>query len=217
MTKWYILPGMGASSEMYDSLRRNLSFEVNFLNWPKYQKEVTYKEVAERLISENQISSNDIIGGSSLGGMIALEIAMILNAKAVVLMGSALHKKEIKRLISLLSPLASITPLSFIQTLSGRIDDVVSQMFSESDPDFIRSMSRYVSSWPGYRGAADNVFRLHGKKDHIITCPKSDCEVIKDAGHLLAITHPGECSDFFEKTNKFLNKSLSRELINCGD
>jgi len=200
---------MGASSEMYDSIRRKLSFDAHFVTWPKYRNETSFREVAEHLISEYRIGKNDIIGGCSLGGMIALEIAMILNSKAVVLIGSALHRNEIKKLISLLSPLASITPLSFIQALAGKIDHIATQMFSQTDPEFIRSMCRYIISWPGYQGSTDKVFRLHGENDHIILCPKSGSEVVRNAGHLLAITHPVECSDFLEKINTHLTTTFN--------
>jgi esterase/lipase len=204
MTEWYILPGMGATSEMYGSLKRELSFSAHFLDWPSYQGEISFKEVAERIIAENPIDENDVVCGSSLGGMIALEVSMILNTKSVVLMGSALRNDEINRLLSMISPLASITPLSFIQTIAGKNEEVVSQMFSASDPDFIRSMCKYVSLWPGYLGAIDKVFRIHGKKDHIITCPKSDSDVVENAGHLIAITHAKECAAFLERTNNHL-------------
>lgn len=201
MTEWYILPGMGASSEMYDSLKRELSFNAYFLNWPKYQNEMSYREVAERIIAENHIAKDDIIGGSSLGGMIALEVATILDAKAVVLMGSALNRNEINKLLSIMSPLASITPFSFIQALSGKNEQKVSQMFAASDPEFIRSMCKYLQSWRGYNGPNGKIYRIHGQKDHIINCPRCDCEVIEGAGHLLAITHAKECAGFLERTN----------------
>jgi hypothetical protein len=204
MTGWFILPGMGASSNMYNSLEKELGFDVHLINWPKYQNEITYKEIADRIIAENQIRETDIIAGSSLGGMIALEIFTLLNTKSVVLMGSAISKNEINKLLSLFTPFTSITPISFIQTLSGKNENIISQMFADSDPDFIRAMCKYISSWPGYKGATDKVYRIHGKKDHIITCPKSGCDVIKDAGHLLAITHAKECAIFIEKVNSHL-------------
>jgi hypothetical protein len=204
MTEWYILPGMGATSEMYSSLKRELSFNAHFLDWPSYHGEISFKEVAERIIEENPINENDVVGGSSLGGMIALEVSMVLNTKAVVLMGSALKNDEINRLLSMISPLASITPFSFIQAIAGKNEEIVSQMFSASDPDFIRSMCKYVSLWPGYLGPIEKVFRIHGQKDQIIACPQSGSDVIEMAAHLLAITHVKECAEFLEKTNLHL-------------
>lgn len=216
MSKWYILPGMGATSEMYSALKRELSFNSHFLDWPNYQGEISFKEVAERIITDNPIHANDIVGGSSLGGMIALEVSMILNTKAVVLMGSAIRNDEINRLLSMISPLVSITPLSFVQAIAGKKEEIVSQMFSASDPDFIRSMCKYVSRWPGYSGPIEKVFRIHGQKDHIISCPQSDCDVVKNAGHFLAITHVKESAAFLEKTNYHLTKVFSGAQGPCA-
>jgi surfactin synthase thioesterase subunit len=85
MNEWFILPGMGATAAMYDSLRREMSFSVSFVNWPAYSGESTYKEIAQRIINENSIHTGDVIGGSSLGGMVALEIAQLIQPKAVIL------------------------------------------------------------------------------------------------------------------------------------
>ena len=201
MTEWYVLPGMGASSEMYDLLKAELSFEVIFLNWPYYRGESSYREIAERIISENQINENDIVGGSSLGGMIALEMAMFLNTRAVILIGSALNRNEINKILTRLSFLASATPFSFLQVLAGKRKQIVYQMFSAADQRFIRAMCKSVQSWSGYHGPVDKVYRIHGQKDHIIPCPEYGCEVVKNAGHLVAMTHPEACAAFFEKTN----------------
>jgi pimeloyl-ACP methyl ester carboxylesterase len=216
MNKWYLLPGMGASSEMYDSLKRELSFKVHFLSWPGYRNESTYREIAERIVEENGINDGDIIGGSSLGGMVALEIATIVNVRAVLLIGSAIGKNEINKLIVRLSPLASITPISLVKMLARKNENIVSQMFSKSNPDFIRSMCMYISSWPGYLGSADKVFRIHGEKDHIIDCPQSRCEIVINAGHLLAMTHAKECSEFIEKTNLHLTTAFNGAQGPCA-
>ena len=53
---------MGASSEMYDSLMRELNFQFHLLNWPEYRNEVTYREIAERIVEENGINHDDITG-----------------------------------------------------------------------------------------------------------------------------------------------------------
>jgi hypothetical protein len=201
MTKWFLLPGMGATSAMYDSLRPEIDFEINFLDWPEYKGETTYFEVAERLIDECDISDGDIIGGSSLGGMVALEIAQILRPKTTVLLGSAINKQEVQRALSILSPLASVTPISFIQVLVGKHNSLVSKMFSNCDPGFIRAMCLHLPSWPGYSGPKENIRRLHGRKDHVIPCPAAGAEIIDGAGHLLAMTHHREAGKFLTNVN----------------
>ncbi len=186
---------------MYNGVKHKLAFKVDFLNWPEYRGEKTYGEVARRVITENDIVADDVVGGSSLGGMIALEIARLVTPKAVVLLGSAANRKEVQPMLSLLSPLASAAPVTIIQALVGKHRSLVSTMFADSDPEFIRAMCAFLPSWVGYHGPIDNVFRLHGRRDHVIPCPAAECEIVEEAGHLLAITHAVETAVFLERVN----------------
>lgn len=120
MKGWFLLPGMGANSSMYDSLRPELDFEINFINWPKYRNEKTYSEAATRVIEENGIEDGDIVGGSSLGGMVAVEIARQRKLRAIVIIGSAMSSAEVHGFLSHSAPLSAITPISLIQLLVGK-------------------------------------------------------------------------------------------------
>ena len=104
-------------------------------------------------------------------------------------------------MLSLLSPLANAAPVTIIQALVGKHRSLVSSMFADADPEFIRAMCAYLPSWDGYHGPAEKIFRLHGKKDHVIPCPTSGCEIVEEAGHLLAITHPAETAVFMERVS----------------
>lgn len=209
MAKWFILPGMGANSAMYDALRGKVDFEIDFVDWPIYRGEISYEEVASRIIEENHIDAGDIVGGSSLGGMISIEIGNLVQSKAIVLIGSAINASEIQSLLKLLSPLASVTPISLVQTLCGKHKQIVSQMLYESDPEFIRAMCLYLTSWRGNQGDLNKIYRIHGKKDHIIPHHSSHCEVIDNAGHLLSLTHPKETGLFLNKVNRHLTNGSS--------
>jgi len=209
--KWHLLPGMGANSSMYDSLRPKLDFEINFINWPKYRNEKTYSETAKRVIEENNIEDDDIVGGSSLGGMVAVEIARQKRLKAIVLIGSAISPAEVQDILSLLAPLTAITPISLIQILIGKHKNIITKMFSEADSDFIRAMCQYLPKWSGVANTSAPLFRIHGQKDNIISCPKAGCEIVANAGHLLAITHAKECGEYLNKINRQLTNQSSRQ------
>jgi len=198
---------MGASSAMYNALKRRLSFNVNFVNWPEYRGEKTYSEVAARLITENRITDGDVIGGSSLGGIVSLEIAKQIKSMATILLGSAMKPAEVQGLLRLLSPIAEVTPVSLLQLVTGKNGNLINSMFSKSDSDFIRAMCLYLPSWSGYSGPADNIYRLHGRKDHVIPCPSIGTDVIENAGHLLVITHVQETAKFLENVKSKLYRT----------
>jgi hypothetical protein len=203
---------MGASSAMYNALRHKIDFEINFINWPDYRGEKTYSEVARRVVQEYGINSGDVVGGSSLGGMVALEIANIISPEAIVLLGSAITHQEVQNLLSLISPLASLTPISVVQVLAGKNKNLVSSMFADTNPEFIRAMCAYLNSWNGYRGSRDKVFRLHGSNDLVIPCPSSGCDIVEDAGHLIAMTHVAETAAYLQKVKEKLTRRSSPAL-----
>lgn len=199
MSNWYLLPGMGASSAMFSALKRRLSFPVNFLDWPLYAGDRTYADLAARIIREHGIKDGDVVGGSSLGGMVSLEMMKQIKPRAAILLGSAMHPAEVQKLLTMLTPLAEVTPISMIKTIVGKFSPLVNVVFSKLDKDFIRAMSLYLPDWPGYSCPRESIYRIHGRRDHIIPCPASGSEVIEDAGHLLVITHAKECAEFLEK------------------
>lgn len=207
MNKWFLLPGMGATAAMYNALRHKIDFDINFIDWPLYSGEKTYSEVAQRVVDENNVKNGDIIGGSSLGGMVALEIGQVIQPKAIVLLGSAVNISEMQSLLTMFSPLVTITPIALVQVLAGKQKNLVSTMFADANAEFIRAMSSYLHLWPGFSGQMSNIYRLHGKKDQVIPCPSSGATVIEDAGHLLAMTHANETAAFLQEVKAHLSAS----------
>ena len=193
---------------MYNTLSHKLDFEINFINWPAFNGEKTYAEVARKVIKDYGIENGDVIGGSSLGGMVALEIGQIVQPKATILIGSAVSRSEVQGLLTMISPLAVVTPIAVVQILAGKQKSLVSTMFAEADTGFIRAMCSYLHRWPGYRGPMDSVHRLHGRRDHVIPCPTSGATVINDAGHLVAMTHAGETAAFLSGVRSRLSVEL---------
>jgi len=181
---------MGATSAMYTGPWRDLPDSV-YCNWPKYKGETTLKEIAKSVIQEYGIKSADSIGGSSLGGMVALEIAVILESPRLILIGSALSKAEINSLLLKLAPISTITPIKLTQILAGKLSGELGHMFQESDPEFIRAMCLAISKWETPELRATEIIRVHGENDFVIKCPEN-CEKVEGAGHLVAITHPNE-------------------------
>lgn len=186
----HIYPGMGATSSMYGKIWKE---EVSgiYHDWPRWKGEVTISDLAERLIAEHNIQDGDVLVGSSLGGIVAGEIAQKRNIDQLVLVGSAASKKEISKILEILHPLINYSPIAFIKACSGKLPSELAQMFSESDPEFIRAMSRAIFSWDGI-DLSPKVLRIHGSRDRVIPSPMQIDHWL-DGGHLIAITHAMEC------------------------
>jgi hypothetical protein len=195
---------MGANRKMYENWNDSSSYR--FLDWPQYDGELSLECWAQKIITLNDISSHDIIGGSSLGGIIAIEIYKILGNPKVVLLGSAVNISEINSLLLKLTALSDYAPIKLIQLLTGKYDGNLLQMFSGSDPKFIKAMCKLIATWQGFSGPSEKLIRIHGSKDLVINCPQ-EAELILAGGHLLAMSHARECQ-------ALLNSSLNLEKLN---
>jgi pimeloyl-ACP methyl ester carboxylesterase len=190
----FVLPGMGANALMYSGPWRRIK-DSRFVDWPCYHNEQSISEVAVRLIEKYHLGSSDIMIGSSLGGCVGLEIANLVGVRKVYLVGSAMCADELSPLSKALMPLADRRVVKISQRAASFSKDGIPQMYAQSEPDFIVAMSKAIFCWPGYKGDRRRVARIHGRKDRFITCP-SDCEIIDDGGHLIAVSHAARCVDF---------------------
>jgi len=165
----------------------------NYHDWPKWGGETTVREMAETIVERDHIEDGDQIIGTSLGGIVACEIGKLKKLDLVVLIASAKRKEEIQGLLELLHPLAKLAPLQFIKACAGKVPMELAEMFSESDPDFIRAMVRAIFKWDGV-GPDVPLFRIHGTRDHVISSPGTvDCLI--EGGHLIVMTHAEQCID----------------------
>lgn len=188
----HFYPGMGATSGMYHGPWRELEGSV-FHDWPKSKGESSISGLAKRLIYEHRIQKGDTVVGTSLGGIVGCEIANQIELEKLVLIGSAVSKEEINRLLKLLHPLIDLAPLPFIQFSAGSLPSDLCTMFSEGDPEFIRNMCKAVFQWNGLQAEVE-LLRIHGKGDRVIPLPDGISSPIA-GGHLIVMTHALECID----------------------
>lgn len=186
----YVLPGMGATSAMY--AREWQAFEgFLFLDWPSGFAGESIEDLARLLVSNHLIARDDLVIGSSFGGMVACEIANQRDMPGVVLIGSATHKEEVSKILSLLNPIIDLAPVGFVQRAAALVPGELARMFRQSDPRFIRNMCRAIFKWGGVNDGR-RVFRIHGAYDRIIPKPLS-ADLVIDGGHLIAMTHASAC------------------------
>ena len=188
----HFYPGMGATSSMYGAPWRK-ELDGYFHDWPEWRGEQTVSDIAKRIIKEHRIESGDTVIGTSLGGIIACEIANLIELDRIILISSARRKEEINKILCILHPLIDLAPIAFIQISAGKLPSDLSQMFSQSDPAFIRNMSKAIFTWEGIKSNVP-VLRIHGTKDSVIPHPNETNHDI-DGGHLIVMTHALECID----------------------
>ncbi|HWQ93666.1 MAG TPA: hypothetical protein VN673_18535 [Clostridia bacterium] len=196
----HALPGMGADRRMYPSPWPQLpGFKAH--DWVRYRGETTLSEVARSMCEAGGIQDGDLLVGSSLGGMVACEITKIRRIPALYLLGSAIHKEEISRLLSALHPLARLAPIEWVRVSAGKIPSEFTQMFTNIEAAFVRAMCAAIFKWDGLGPTSTKVFRIHGSRDLVIP-PPPKADLLLSGGHLISVTHARECMSFIVNSNQ---------------
>mgnify|MGYP001546008164 CR=1 FL=1 len=192
-----VLPGMGADSTMYGDAQWRRLPNARFVDWPEHHGEKSIAAIAGRIVEANGIEDGEIVIGSSLGGIIACEIARLRDLRVLVLIGSAISPREISGLLALLHPLVSLAPVEFIQRAAGKAPGELAQMFAQSQAAFIRAACAAIFDWPGLDTTRIKPLRIHGTRDRVVPMPR-EVDLRVAGGHLIAMSHPKECTAFLE-------------------
>ena len=64
----YLIPGLGANSNMYAGPWRHLK-DSRFVDWPPWDGEITIADLADTMARHYRINENDTLIGTSMGGM----------------------------------------------------------------------------------------------------------------------------------------------------
>lgn len=195
-----LLPGLGADGRMYGPVYDDLADEVLRVDWPRYGGERTLGELAERLLEEHPLADVDLLVGSSLGGMVASEIAARTEVPRLALLGSAVHPREVNRLLAALAKLRDRAPLDLllrmcgVQAFASRV--AILEQLADAEPAFVRAMAGAIFEWEGREQVRGERARLHGTWDLVIQAPRQGAELLPRAGHMIAMTHEPEVLAF---------------------
>lgn len=91
--KVYLIPGVGADQRLFDRFELP-QHEVVYLNWKPFGNARGMKEYAQVMASEINQNEAYAILGVSMGGMIAVEMAKILNPVHTILVSSSKDHTE---------------------------------------------------------------------------------------------------------------------------
>jgi pimeloyl-ACP methyl ester carboxylesterase len=206
----YIFSGLGADERVFQ-LMNFFEFSPNFIKWIPPTKDETIESYASRIRSQIN-SPNAILIGLSFGGIMAIEVAKLIETEKVIIVASAKTKSEIPfyfRLIGKLR-LLKLVPVSFLKKYnfitswffgakkkSEKI--LLKQILKDTDPVFLKWALEKVIYWEN-KNERKNIFHIHGTLDRIlpIRFVKSDC-LIEKGGHFMTLSHSEEISNILNK------------------
>lgn len=205
----YILSGLGADERVFEDLDF-FNFTPYFIKWEPITTDFTIEEYAKQLI--NQIEDKQpILIGLSFGGIMAIEIAKLIETQMVFIISSVKTRKEIPfyyRFAGKLN-LHKLLSLKMMQK-ANRISEylfgaktiyeklLLEQILFDTDPKFLKWAVDKMVKWQN-NSYPSNLYHIHGTKDRILPIRflKADCE-IKDGEHLMTVTRYEEVMKTFK-------------------
>lgn len=205
-----LLPGLGADSRLFDPQRTDFPGLISPA-WIDPERNETLAKyaarMAERIRSSLPAENRPLVlGGVSFGGMLAAQMAPLLKPNAVVLIGSALHPREIAFSLKMMAmasrwmpaPIGSsarVMGRAFIRRLgpmSRQQRRFLETMIDAVPFSFLQWAAQAIFGWEGVKVNAKLV-RLHGEIDRIIPFPAADLvHKIHGAGHVPNVSHADE-------------------------
>ena len=201
--KLYGISGIGADERVYEGLSFNCEFV--FIEWVKPYKSEYLKSYSARLSSIIDTTEDFGLIGVSFGGLVAIEIAKVLNPQLVILVSSIEVSSELSSLYKYIgkAKLNRLFPVQFYDLprniakfLFGTKSSLLNQILDDTDLSFTKWAVNELLNWENEE-KVNNVYRIHGTKDRLLKCPDKGSRtfIIKNGGHLTIIDQAKEVGD----------------------
>jgi pimeloyl-ACP methyl ester carboxylesterase len=204
----YLLSGLGADKRVFDFIDFS-GFRVNHVDWIEPAGNESIESYAKRLLV--QIKTNrPVLIGVSFGGMVAVEIAKLIETEKVIVISSATTKLDIPiyfRIVGQLR-LSKLIPTRFLKTTNSltywffgaeteKENELLRVIIEETDDRFLNWALDKIANWKN-RTLPTNVVHIHGTNDKILPLRKADFEV-SNGGHLMVVNKAEEISGLIRK------------------
>ena len=196
MKNIYFFSGLGADERVFQYV--DLSFcNPIFIKWNLPFENESIENYALRL-TEQIIEVNPILVGVSFGGMIAVEVAKLIETEKVILISSAKTKHEIPSYYQFAGAITA-----FVQKLktinyflfgvsSTKEKELLNNIIQNTNPEFLNWAIDKIVNWKN-EIIPENTIHIHGNADRIlpIRFVKPDYTINK-AGHFMIVQNARE-------------------------
>lgn len=217
MKQIYLFSGLGADYRAFEKLDFS-GYEIHHIQWVQPDNVSSIEGYAKQMVSQIQ-TQKPILIGLSFGGMVAAEVAKLIQAEKVILLASAKTKFEIPFYyrwagyfgLHKLLPLKWFIKWDFINfwafgATTQSDQAVLKAIVNDTDLLFLKWALHAIVKWQNTE-RNESIYHLHGTTDRILPfCFVNADFKVKGGGHLMTINKSEEIS---EKIKKILS-------LDCG-
>lgn len=210
MSKVYVFSGLGSDKRAFGDMNF-AGLDVEFMEWFTPVENETIESYAQRY-KEVIKEENPILIGLSFGGILAVEIAKIINVKKVLLLASIKTKfeqpKKYKRILKIAVNYA--VPVSLLNKPNFVMDrmfgvktesdkQLLKDILEDTDVHFIKWALNEIINWKNEE-IPQNTIHIHGDKDKIFPIENVVPDyIVEGGGHSMTITHSEEVDRIIKK------------------
>ena len=212
MTKTiYLIPGVGANDAIFQNLDLS-GYEIVHLKWPKHKKNEHLETYVKKLLPQIKKDTQPILLGMSFGGIVAIELAKLINPHKVIIVSSikTYHERPIKFLFLNSMKFHRLVPGKLVvkfrfwmNWLLGKLTshdfDLIEMMLRDADIEFNEWAVDQVIHWRNEE-VPDNLTHIHGTSDRIFPdFYVKDAVWIKGGTHFMIVNRAKEISKIIRK------------------
>ncbi len=215
MTTIYLISGLGADASVFQKLDFG-DFKPKFIEWIEPRQDETIQDYAFRFSGQIE-ADKPILVGVSFGGMLAVEIAKIIDCQKVILISSATTRNEIPFIYRFFGQLGlhRLIPVGFLkhanmltywlfgmQTKAEK--ELLKGILRDTDPVFLKWAMNAIVQWKN-EVAIPGLVHLHGDADRILPIGniRHTDFIVSGGGHLMVYSKA-------KRINRILKKILKK-------
>lgn len=202
----YLIPGVGANDKVFQNLDFK-NYEVVHLKWPKHKKDESIESYVKKLLPQIKKDTQPILIGMSFGGIVAIELAKLIQPYKTILLSSikTYHERPLKifflntiKFHRLVSGKLVLQFRFWLQWLLGKLTredfELIEEMIGEANIEFNEWAVDRVIHWRNEE-VPDNVVHIHGNSDRIFPSYYiKDVIWIKGGTHFMVVNRAKEIS-----------------------
>ncbi|MDP2088405.1 MAG: alpha/beta hydrolase [Flavobacteriaceae bacterium] len=207
----YFVPGLAASSKIFEHLKFPSHYEIHYLEWIDPLKNETVSDYSKRMCALVR-HENPILIGVSFGGIIVQEMKNYLTDSKTIIISSIKTKYEHSKLSRIakkirlyrLFPYLLIYALEFsIQIFFGKKTaeriDLYRLYLSKRDYNYLKWAVRNVLNWD--RTLADpKIIHIHGNKDEVFPIKYiKNCIIVNGGRHIMILNKAKTISQLIQQ------------------